>query len=123
MVLALVFHSPVDGAPQRVQSASAARRARHDRDAQLALERGNVDLDALFARLIHQVQAQHGVGTQRERLQHEDQPALETARVRDEDNGVRLARAQEFARQALLRRAGAQGISTRQIDKDDVRPA
>ena len=84
------------------QAAPAARRTRHDRNAERVLERGHVDADALAACLVHQVEAEYCTRRQLEHLQHKDQVALKTGRIRDQNDCLRPARGEKITRGLFL---------------------
>ena len=98
-----------------VQTLSLPCGARYHRYAKLPLERGNINLNALFRGFIHEIQAQNGIFLYLQYLQSEDEAALQTARVRHEHHRARLTRNQKFPRGTLLLRVRPQRVSTRQV--------
>ena len=114
-----------DGGGQRraqfIQSLSAARCCADDRRAERVGERGQVEHDALLRRFVQQIHAHDRRNIRRlEGLQHEVQAALQTGRIRQNEHGLRLARAEIVPRDLLLGGVGEQRVRPRQIDERET---
>ena len=107
------------GLQQGINAVTAARRCRHDRDAQLTFKPLGVHSHTVAGGLIDQIEADHHAGGDLQDLQDEIQVALQAHRVHHNDRDIRVAEQDEIPCHLLIRAPRLQGVGTRQVDHLD----
>ena len=109
----------VDGRRQRPQPFAAPRRGGGDGDSQCAAQRMTIDSKPLLFGFINQIDAEHSPAARFQRLQTENQAALQTGRICDDDGGIRAAEADGVPCDFLFGGSRQQRISAGQIGHPD----
>ena len=104
-----------DPLAQRLQPLSTRRRNSHNRHPQLRLQLPQRDCDARRRSLIHQIHAEQNALRPLHHLKRQQQTALQIRRIADSQHTRALVALQIFGRNLLFRRAGLEGIKSRQI--------
>ena len=105
------------GVKQGGEPLPTARGGGHHRQAQPTRQQRKVGDDALFARLVHQINADHDARRDFGRLQNQVEVSLQTARVAHHDHGVGVGQAQEIPRHLFLRRMRQKGVGAGKVHK------
>ena len=103
--------------PQGVQTPPATRRRARYRTAQFLLKSMEVNLNALFCRLVQQVHADYHRPRNLQDLQRQSQIPLQTGGVRYHQRDIRLSGQQIVPCDLLLGAAGVEGVGPGQIDQ------
>ena len=85
-------------------------------------EKGEVDVDALAAGLVHQVDADHHPGVQFQSLKDQIQIPFQTGGVTDHRHGIGAAEAEEVPGHLLLGGVGQKRVSTGEVHQNIALP-
>ena len=103
-------------AQQICDAFAAPRRHWHHRNAQITRQPAVIHLQLVAARLIHQVQAEHGTVGYLQHLQHQVQVAFQTRGIHNHHRHIRLPEQNKIARHLLIQGGGEQRIGAGKIN-------